>query len=112
MTDRPYQSTDWSVEELQSISTVVDPNPTHRNPEYTKEGYPFISTAEFIEPDGIRIETPRRVSEGTVREQEARCRFTEHSIAFFRKGTIGKTRILPRGIRLVKRWTKSSGWLL
>ncbi|MBE3670448.1 hypothetical protein BOO25_16100 [Vibrio navarrensis] len=85
----------WNITSLKSVSTVVDPNPSHRNPEYVDNGFPFISTKEFTGIDGIELDTLRRVSEDTVIEQEKRCEFREGSIAFSRKGTIGEVRILP-----------------
>jgi type I restriction enzyme, S subunit len=90
---------EWDVLTLDKVADILDPNPSHRNPIYIEYGYPFISTVEFIEPNKIEINTPRRVSESTVLEQEKRCFFSPNSIAFSRKGTIGKTRILPSGIR-------------
>lgn len=90
---------EWDVLTLDKVADILDPNPSHRNPIYIEYGYPFISTVEFIAPDKIEINTPRRVSESTVLEQEKRCFFSPNSIAFSRKGTIGKTRILPSGIR-------------
>ena len=89
----------WATPKLDLISYVVDPNPSHRNPAYREQGFPFISTQEFIGREGLILDTPRRVAEETVVEQEERCRFTERSIAFSRKGTIGKTRLLPGGVR-------------
>ncbi|EPS3387052.1 restriction endonuclease subunit S [Vibrio vulnificus] len=89
----------WNITSLKSVSTVVDPNPSHRNPEYVDNGFPFISTKEFTGIDGIELDTLRRVSEDTVIEQEKRCEFREGSIAFSRKGTIGEVRILPHNIR-------------
>lgn len=89
----------WEHKALGAVADVVDPNPSHRNPVYVDNGFPFISTVEFTEPDGIITETPRRVAEVTVEEQERRCRFRRGSIAFSRKGTIGATRLLPVGIR-------------
>lgn len=89
----------WNITSLKSVSTVVDPNPSHRNPEYVDNGFPFISTKEFTGIDGIELDTLRRVSEDTVIEQEKRCEFREGSIAFSRKGTIGEVRILPHHIR-------------
>jgi type I restriction enzyme S subunit len=92
--------THWRIVPLMSIAEVIDPNPSHRNPEYVAEGFPFISTQEFKGWDEIEIDTPRRVSEKTVMEQERRCRFRRGSIVFSRKGTIGATRVLPHGVRL------------
>lgn len=90
----------WEVKPLMGISDVIDPNPSHRNPEYVEEGLPFISTQEFYGVDKIEMDTPRRVSEKTVAEQEARCRFQNGSLVFSRKGTIGAVRVLPVGVRL------------
>ncbi|WP_194866727.1 restriction endonuclease subunit S [Pseudoalteromonas sp. PPB1] len=89
----------WSVTPLAGVADVIDPNPSHRNPKYTDDGFPFISTVEFTGIDNVEINTPRRVAEETVLEQENRCNFQEGSIAFSRKGTIGAVRILPHGIR-------------
>ncbi|QEE34997.1 restriction endonuclease subunit S [Octadecabacter sp. SW4] len=90
----------WKIVPLMAVAEVIDPNPSHRNPEYVDEGFPFISTQEFIGWDDIEIDTPRRVSEKTVLEQERRCGFRRGSIVFSRKGTIGATRVLPFGVRL------------
>ncbi|MEO9682944.1 MAG: restriction endonuclease subunit S [Tateyamaria sp.] len=90
----------WKIVPLMAVSEVIDPNPSHRNPEYVDEGFPFISTQEFKGWDEIEIDTPRRVSEKIVIEQEGRCRFRSGSIVFSRKGTIGATRVLPFGVRL------------
>ncbi|WP_071795150.1 restriction endonuclease subunit S [Natronohydrobacter thiooxidans] len=90
----------WVVVPIMAVGDVIDPNPSHRNPEYVEDGFPFISTQEF-RPDGtIEIDTPRRVSTKTVEEQEARCHFSQGSLVFSRKGTIGAVRILPSGVRL------------
>jgi type I restriction enzyme S subunit len=89
----------WKIVPLSSVSDVVDPNPSHRNPVYTNEGFPFISTIEFIGVDDLEMNTPRRVAEVTVQEQERRCNFQKGSIAFSRKGTIGAVRILPYDAR-------------
>ena len=90
----------WDLVRLLAVSEVVDPNPSHRNPEYVDDGFPFISTQEFFGRDQLIIDTPRRVSEKTVIEQETRCNFQFGSIVFSRKGTIGATRVLPAGVRL------------
>lgn len=90
---------EWRVCSLQRAAEVIDPNPSHRNPKYVDDGFPFISTVEFIEPDSIITDTPRRVSVNTVQDQERACNFRKGSIAFSRKGTIGATRLLPEGMR-------------
>lgn len=90
----------WCWAAVHEVASVIDPNPSHRNPEYTTEGFPFVSTQEFIADDSIELDTPRRVSEDTIIEQERRCRFSPRSILFSRKGTIGKTRMFPARQRL------------
>ncbi|WP_422473868.1 restriction endonuclease subunit S [Endozoicomonas sp. ALB032] len=89
----------WKVAPLMSVADVIDPNPSHRNPTYTEDGLPFISTVEFTGIDDVETDTPRRVAEETVFEQEQRCKFQEGSMAFSRKGTIGDVRILPHNLR-------------
>ncbi|MEM8610803.1 MAG: restriction endonuclease subunit S [Cyanobacteria bacterium P01_H01_bin.105] len=90
---------DWKVELIISCADVIDPNPSHRNPIYHDEGFPFISTVEFAEFDQIQLDTSRRVIEEIVLEQEQRCKFSKFSIAFSRKGTIGEIRLLPTHLR-------------
>jgi type I restriction enzyme, S subunit len=90
---------EWEVKTITSFADVIDPNPSHRNPIYHDEGFPFISTVEFEEFDQIRMETSRRVIEEIVLEQERRCKFSASSIVFSRKGTIGETRFLPSHLR-------------
>ena len=89
----------WSIGKLSYVADVIDPNPSHRNPVYTDNGYPFISTVEFRPSGKIQFDTTRRVAEETVLEQEGRCRFGKGSLAFSRKGTIGAVRELPTGLR-------------
>ncbi|WP_417682781.1 restriction endonuclease subunit S [Roseibium sp.] len=90
----------WEAVPILAVGAVIDPNPSHRNPEYVDEGFPFISTQEFRPGGRIEIDTPRRVSKNTVEEQEQRCHLQDGSLVFSRKGTIGAVRILPHGIRL------------
>lgn len=89
----------WKSRSLGEIADVIDPNPRHRNPPYYDKGFVFLSTAQFSDPDGWDYSDVNYVSEETVLEQEKRCSFTYRSIAFSRKGTIGKTRFLPTDIR-------------
>ncbi|HHF3035916.1 TPA: restriction endonuclease subunit S [Vibrio diabolicus] len=89
----------WDAYDIEDISHVIDPNPSHRNPIYRADGFAFISTVEFIEGDSVETNTSRRVAESVVLEQERRCAFNENSIVFSRKGTIGETRFVPTSCR-------------
>jgi restriction endonuclease S subunit/predicted ATPase len=90
---------DWQICILTEIAEVIDPNPKHRNPKYFQSGFPFLSTAQFGDIDGWDLTQVKYVNEETVLEQEARCNFRNGSLAFSRKGTIGKVRKLPTDIR-------------
>jgi len=85
----------WKLARLSAISDVIDPNPKHRNPIYQDDGELFLSTTNFAESGGWNLEATKRVSKATVLEQQARCKFTRHSLVFSRKGTIGKVRMVP-----------------
>lgn len=98
--DLPELPEGWAWARLLDHADVVDPNPSHRNPEYVQDGFPFVSTAEFIDNEGVLLESTRKVTLETVLEQEARCNFSARTILFSRKGTIGKTRLFPAGHRL------------
>ncbi|MFM2073886.1 MAG: hypothetical protein RJB34_191 [Pseudomonadota bacterium] len=90
---------DWRTYPLDVVSDVLDPNPSHRNPIYHPEGFPFISTVEFIGDDEVETDTSRRVIAEIVDEQELRCKFSDSSIGFSRKGTIAEIRFLPSHLR-------------
>lgn len=89
----------WEQKSLEYWAEVIDPNPRHRNPKYVENGIPFLSTAQFGDLDGWDFKNINYVTEETVIEQEDRCRFNKGSIVFSRKGTIGKTRLVPNDTR-------------
>lgn len=89
----------WEYVRLDLLAEAVDPNPKHRNPRYVENGFPFLSTAQFARGPGFDLSTAKSVAEETVLEQERRCAFSNRSIAFSRKGTIGKTRFVPSSHR-------------
>ena len=97
--DLDHLPINWQIYVLTEIAEVIDPNPKHRNPKYFQSGFPFLSTAQFGEIDGWNLTQVKYVNEETVLEQESRCDFRDVSLAFSRKGTIGKVRKLPTDIR-------------
>ncbi|RZK29560.1 MAG: restriction endonuclease subunit S, partial [Hymenobacter sp.] len=90
---------EWEVELLEKVCDVIDPNPSHRNPTYSTDGYPFVSTADFTKDGSIDLGAVRKVVESTVLEQEKRCKFNRNSLIISRKGTIGEVRFTPYPIR-------------
>lgn len=87
----------WIWCPLVQICDIVDPNPSHRMPQYVSEGgYPFVSSQNFVDGDAIDFSIGKRVSEATVTEQKLRFSILDGAFGFSRIGTIGKTRPLKR----------------
>jgi type I restriction enzyme, S subunit len=84
----------WSEAMIDSVAEIVDPNPSHRMPQYSETGIPFISTVDFEGPEIIRKSTIKHVTEQTYQEQKERCSFAINDILYSRIGTIGEARIL------------------
>lgn len=87
----------WHWCPLVELCDIVDPNPSHRMPQYVNEdGFPFISSQNFVDGDGIDYSIGKRVTKSTVDEQTERFSVLEGAFGFSRIGTIGKTRPLRR----------------
>lgn len=85
----------WLWCPLVQICDIVDPNPSHRMPQYVSEGgFPFISSQNFADCDGINYTIGKRVTEQTIEEQTQRFSILDGAFGFSRIGTIGKTRPL------------------
>ncbi len=95
--DEPFTlPEDWTWVRLCRIAKVDDPNPSHRMPEYVKEGIPFISAESLVGRDSIDFSSGKKVKQSTLSEQIERFSILPGSFALSRIGTIGKTRFLPR----------------
>ncbi|OYU37591.1 MAG: hypothetical protein CFE33_19910 [Pseudorhodobacter sp. PARRP1] len=94
--DAPFVlPTSWLWSRLVEVCDVVDPNPSHRMPEYVAQnGYPLVSSQNFAENDQIDYSIGKKVSLSTVEEQAERFSILPGSFLFSRIGTIGKTRPL------------------
>lgn len=71
---------------------IIDPNPSHRYPKYSEDGYPLVATQDFDGPDGFNYSGAKRVPEETFLEQKRRCRFEPKDVVFARKGILGLSR--------------------
>jgi type I restriction enzyme S subunit len=94
-TDLPELPEGWVWASLESISEVIDPNPSHRMPKYVAKGIPLISSENFVAPMGIDFTRGKQVTDETFQDQKRRYKIEIGDFAFSRIGTIGKTRFLP-----------------
>lgn len=85
----------WAWATLDMLAEVIDPNPSHRMPNYVDSGVPFISTENFLENGTINFEKGKKVDSFELEEQIDRFEIRPGSFAVSRIGTIGKTCLLP-----------------
>lgn len=85
----------WIWCRLSDIAEAIDPNPSHRMPQYVQVGVPFISTENFLPNDTIDFNIGKKVTDNTLKEHIGRYEIHDNSFAFSRIGTIGKTIKLP-----------------
>ena len=95
MASLPELPEGWVWVTLESISDVIDPNPSHRMPKYVAKGIPLISSENFVAPLEIDFTRGKQVTEETFQDQRNRYSIETGDFAFSRIGTIGKTRFLP-----------------
>lgn len=83
----------WPIVRLGEIIRVIDPNPSHRYPDYLDDGVPLVATQDFKEEDDYCFDRCRRVSSKVFFEQKERCKFTSEDVIFARKGILGFARM-------------------
>jgi len=84
----------WKKCNVGDVTEIIDPNPSHRMPNYCNSGIPFISTVDFEGSEDIRRTTAKYVMEEAYREQLTRCNFAPGDILYSRIGTIGLARLI------------------
>ncbi|WP_075350315.1 restriction endonuclease subunit S [Algoriphagus marinus] len=84
----------WVKVSLIEVANIIDPNPSHRMPEYVNDGIPFIST-ENIKGSQLDFQKGKKVTQRTLDEQIKRFDIKEGDFLFTRIGTIGKSCYLP-----------------
>ncbi len=85
----------WVITDLLNLSKIIDPNPTHRMPNYVSEGSPFISTENIVNENTLNLKIGKKVTDETVKEQIKRFEIKSGDFLFTRIGTIGKVCNLP-----------------
>jgi len=86
--------------ELGKVSTVIDPNPSHRYPLYVDDGVPIISTVDFVGEDGISTALAKRVPLSFYEDTLGRFGVGHGDIIFSRKGKVGYARLHPINAKL------------
>ncbi|WP_414754700.1 restriction endonuclease subunit S [Anabaena sp. CCY 9910] len=85
---------------LGTISTVIDPNPSHRYPIYVDDGIPIISTVDFVGNNEISTKNVKRVPLSFYEDTLGRFGVGEDDIIFSRKGKVGYARPYPANMKL------------
>jgi len=86
----------WAWCRTQDIVTLLDPNPSHRYPNYVPHGVPLLSTREFDGVEGWNTKTAAKtVPEDFWAFQRDLCDFQPSDIVIARKGRLGLARTVP-----------------
>ena len=83
---------DWRPKQLGEVASIIDPNPSHRYPNEVAEGVPIASTENFAGEDDFDLSSATLVPWFVLRQQHARCSYTDQDVIFARKGRIGFAR--------------------
>ncbi len=85
---------------LGDVCLVIDPNPSHRYPEYVLDGIPMITTSDFEGDDHVRIDNAKHVTRAFFDETLGRFGIGNGDVIFARKGKVGYARPYPSGLDL------------
>lgn len=87
--------TEWKEVDLQEVSKIVDPHPSHRTPPEVENGIPYISIGDINLDKSINFKKSRKVSEKILEEHIARYTIKKGDFIFGKIGTIGKPIKIP-----------------
>jgi type I restriction enzyme S subunit len=80
---------------LGDVIRVIDPNPSHRYPQYADDGIPIVSSSDFEGEDEIGVSRAKRVPLAFYEATLGRFSVTEGDVVFSRKGKVGYARPHP-----------------
>lgn len=84
------------VVDMEIISTMIDPQPSHRTPPEVKDGVPYIGIGDIdYDAQTINFNTARKVSSGVAKEHLERYTIQKGDFIMGKIGTIGKPFKLP-----------------
>jgi type I restriction enzyme S subunit len=75
---------DWVISELEMISEVIDPHPSHRAPSIDINGIPFLGIGDMNENGKIINENSRKVSPFVYEEHAKRYNLNDKLIGLGR----------------------------
>lgn len=85
----------WELTTLDTIASVIDPQPDHRRPELVETGYPYIGLSDILPDGSIDVVHANKVSLDTINKQRSSFQIKEGDILFGKIGTVGSPRFLP-----------------
>ena len=89
-TDKPFNlPVGWVWARLCEICDAQDPNPSHRMPQASQEGVPFISPVNVDSRGIIDFRIGKKVNHEVLEYQKSLFEIKNNSFAFARIGTIG-----------------------
>jgi type I restriction enzyme, S subunit len=80
---------------LGDVVRVIDPNPSHRYPQYADDGIPIVSSSDFEGENEIGVSRAKRVPVAFYEATLGRFSVTDGDVVFSRKGKIGYARAHP-----------------
>lgn len=86
--------------DLGNVSTVIDPNPSHRYPIYIDNGIPIISTVDFVGDNEISTKNAKHIPFSFYEDTIEKFGIGEGDIIFSRKGKVGYARQHPANVKL------------
>lgn len=92
---KKLQNKGWLSVNLEYLSDVRDPNPSHRMPKYVNKGRPFISSENILVSEKLNFEKGKKINDEELGRQKQRYDVMPGTFAFTRIGTIGKSVYLP-----------------
>lgn len=80
----------WEQRKLKELANIIDPHPSHRAPEATENGIPFIGIGDVNELGEIDYSTVRIVDEHIYEEHHRRYDLSIPSLGIGRVASLGK----------------------
>lgn len=90
-----FANDDFEYVTLETIAKVIDPHPSHRAPEETQNGIPFVGIGDIDENGKLIGNNIRQVDESILNEHSKRYNFKNGLLGLGRVASIGKVINFP-----------------
>jgi type I restriction enzyme S subunit len=92
--DKPSTPLSWETVPLESVSDVVDPQPSHRTPPAVNDGVPYVGIGDVNAVGTVNFDAARKVSAQVLMEHRQRYQLKAGDFIFGKIGTLGKPVLL------------------